>query len=56
MTSPEALRARAAKAREIAAKSKRPNFYLLALAERFDNEASAEEQRMAGNKPAGGTE
>jgi hypothetical protein len=46
MSSPDELRAKAAKAREVAGKGKRgPNGYLLELADRYEAEAGEMERR-----------
>ena len=46
MDSPDELRAKAAKAREVAgSKNRNPNGYLLDLAERYEAEAAAKERR-----------
>ncbi len=48
MDSPDQLRAKAAKAREVAgSKNRSPNGYLLDLAERYEAEASEMERRLA---------
>ena len=54
MNSADALRARAAKAREVAAGSGKrgPNLYLLELATRYDEEALAVERTHAGKAAA----
>lgn len=53
MNTPDELRTKAAKAREVAvARNRGPNGYLLELADRYEAEASELERRLAGAKPS----